>query len=380
MNRSQGLFCLVTIFYWFSMYTYVPILPIYASSLGASYGMVGLVIGVYGVTQLFLRLPQGLLSDRWRQRKLFVVSAMGVSAVSALGMFIFPDVYALLFFRGLSGVAATAWVIFVVLFASYFEPEKAPKAYGIMNSLGFIGQMAGMFSGGLVAEWLGWSATFALAAVGGTVGLAFSAAIPENITSGKAPPKISDIPGIIKNVQLLLAAGLAILVQLIVYGTIFGFVPVTAKNLGASNFELGLLTTISVVPSIAASLMAGTWFLRVFGRSRALAFGFGLLGLSAAAVPFLDNMYQLYFFQLIGGFGRGLLFPLLMNYSVLSIDDSCKATGMGIFQSLYAGGMFVGPVLVGLIADLYGLREGFLLCGLLGLAGVTVSLRYTGHR
>ena len=379
MNRNQWLFCLITVLYWFSMYTYVPILPLYAASLGASYGMVGMIVGIYGVTQLFLRLPQGVLSDRWRRRKIFVITAMGISSVSALGMWLFPDIYSLLFFRGLSGVAATSWVIFVVLFASYFEPEKSPKAYGIMNSLGFVGQMVGMFSGGLIAEWQGWPATFTLAAVGGLIGCMLSSAISENISIGKAPPRISDIPGIIKNFQLILAASLAIIVQLIVYGTIFGFVPVAAKNIGATNIELGLLTTLSVVPSIVASILAGTWFMRTLGRSKSLAFGFCLLGVSAAVVPFLGNIYQLYLFQLIGGFGRGLLFPLLMNFSVQSIDESCKATGMGLFQSLYAAGMFVGPVLVGLIADWSSLTEGFLLCGLLGAFGAFISLRYTNQ-
>ena len=100
MNTTQGLFCVVTVLYWFSLYTYVPILPVYASSLGASYKLVGLIVGAYGVTQLFLRIPQGVLSDRWRKRKVFVVVALCVSAVSALGMLWFPDAMALLLFRG----------------------------------------------------------------------------------------------------------------------------------------------------------------------------------------------------------------------------------------------------------------------------------------
>lgn len=373
MNGTQWLFCGVTVFYWFSMYTYVPILPLYAASLGASYSLVGLVIGVYGITQLILRVPQGVLSDRWHRRRLFVIMALGISAISALGMWLVPNIHALLFFRSLSGVAATAWVIFVVLFASYFSVSESPKAYGIMNSLGFIGQMVGMFAGGLISEWMGWSATFALAALGGVAGFALSFAVPENVTLGKAPLQIAEIPGIISDASLLTAAGMAILVQLVVYGTMFGFVPVAARNLGASNFELGLLTTLTVVPAIAASFFAGTWFLRTIGRKQSLILGFAFLGISAAAVPFLTNLYELYLLQMIGGFGRGLLFPLLMVLSVQSIDDSRKATGMGVFQSLYAAGMFIGPVVVGLVSDSFSLREGFLLCGLFGLIGAVMA-------
>lgn len=379
MNIPQGIFCAVTVLYWFSLYTYVPILPVYASSLGASYKLVGLVVGSYGVTQLLLRIPQGILSDRWRKRKIFVVTAMGVSAISAIGMQLFPDVTALLIFRGLSGVAATAWVIMVVLFASYFSPSEAPKAYGIMNSVSFTGQVAGMFAGGLVAERWGWSAAFVLAAAGAMLGLILSLFVRESVPKAGTPMRLAQVPSIVRNFHVLLAAVMAILVQLLVYGTVFGFVPLAARNLGATNFELGLLTTLSALPSIVASMLSGTWFVRRMGRQRTLCAGFLMLSVSVAVVPFLDSMIQLYGSQLIGGFGRGLVFPLLMALSVKSVGEETKATAMGVFQSLYAFGMFLGPVMVGFVGDMAGLNAGFWLCALVGLAGVGIAARYAGE-
>ena len=378
MNATQRLFCIATLMYWFSMYTYVPILPLYAAELGASYKMVGLVIGIYGITQLFLRVPQGVLADRWRKRKPFVVAAMAVSGVSALGMWLVPDVAALLFFRGLSGVSATAWVVLVVLFSSYFSEAEAPKAYGIMNSLGFFGQMAGMFAGGLVAEWYGGPAAFLLAAVGAAIGFVLSLWVKEVAPTGTAPLRLADVPVIVRNFQLLVAATMAGLVQLIVYGSLFGFVPVVAKNLGASSFELGLLTTLASVPSIAASMLSGGWFMRQLGLRRSIGFGFVLLALSTAVIPFLTSMSQLYVSQLIAGFGRGLVFPLLMSFSVAGMAKETKATAMGVFQSLYALGMFVGPVVVGAVADWFSLDAGFWLCGLCGLLGLAIAWRYVG--
>ncbi len=376
MNVQQWLFCTVTVLFWFSMYTYVPILPLYASSLGASYKLVGLVIGIYGVTQLLLRIPQGMLSDRWRKRKIFVVAAMAVSAASALGMWLVPDVAALVLFRGMSGVAATGWVVIVVLFAGYFAPEEAPRAYGILNSVNFAGQLTGMFAGGLVAEWFGWPATFALAAAGAAAGFFLSLLVKENTPSGASPLRIADVPHILRNFHLLLASVMGILTQVVVYGTIFGFVPLIAKKMGASNFELGLLTTLSVLPSVAASMLSGTWFVRWLGLRRSIFLGFLFLAGSAVIVPFLTNMTQLYCSQLLGGFGRGLAFPLLMTLGVKSVSEQVRATAMGIFQSLYAAGMFAGPVIVGLAGDWAGLDSGFWLCSLCGLSGAYLAWRF----
>lgn len=379
MNTSQLLFFIVTVLFWISLYAYVPILPVYASSLGASYKMVGLVVGSYGVTQLILRIPQGVLSDRWRKRKLFVVSAMSVSAASALGMLLLPDVTALLIFRGLSGVAATVWVIMVVLFASYFKPAEAPKAYGIMNSAAFSGQVAGMFAGGMMAEAWGWQSTFLLAVSVAVVGFLLSLCVQENVPKEGTPLRWTEVWGIVRNFHVLLAAVMAIMIQLMIYATVFGFVPLAARNLGATNFELGLLTTLSSLPSILASMLSGTWFMSRLGRQRTLCTGFMLLTISVAVVPFLDTLIQLYVSQLIGGFGRGLAFPLLMAFSVKSVAEETKATAMGVFQSLYAFGMFVGPVMVGIVGDWAGLNAGFWVCALVGLAGAGVAARYAGE-
>ena len=378
MNAVQWLFCIVTLMFWFSMYTYVPILPLYAASLGASYKMIGLVIGAYGITQLLLRIPQGILSDRWRKRKLFVSLAMAVSCVSTVGMWLLPDVAALLFFRGLSGVSATAWVVLVVLFSSYFSEAEAPKAYGIMNSLGFLGQMAGMFIGGLVAEWYGWTATFSLAAAGAATGLLLSLAVKENVPAVKTPLRLAQVPGIMRNFHLLVAAAMASLAQLVIYGSLFGFVPVAAKNLGASNFELGLLTTLSAGASIAASMLSGSWFMRRLGLRWSICCGFAILALTSSAIPWLETMFQMHLSQILFGFGRGLVFPLLMSFSVASVEPAVKATAMGVFQSLYALGMFSGPVFVGAVADGISLAAGFWLCGLCGLIGLLIGWRYVG--
>ena len=379
MNAVQWLFCVAMLLYWFSMYTYVPILPLYATSLGASYKMVGLVIGVYGITQMLLRIPQGILSDRMRRRKLFVLVAMAISGVSALGMWLVPDVRALLFFRGLSGVAATAWVVMVVLFSSYFPESEAPRAYGILNSLGFCGQMAGMFAGGLVAEWYGWGATFVLAAAGAAFGFVLALRMKETRPDGSAPLRLAEVPAILRNRHLLMAAAMASLVQLISYGALFGFVPVVAKQLGASNFELGFLSTLSSAPSIVASMLAGSWFIRRLGLRRSICFAFALMAVASAVIPSLDNLAQLYASQMVSGFGRGLVFPLLMSFSVASMEPGIKATAMGVFQSLYALGMFAGPVVVGMAADAAGLGAGFWLCAVAGLLGLGLAWRSVGE-
>ena len=52
-----------SLFWWFSLYIYVPVLPIYSKDLGANLQFVGLIIGSYAVGQVLFRIPIGYLSD-----------------------------------------------------------------------------------------------------------------------------------------------------------------------------------------------------------------------------------------------------------------------------------------------------------------------------
>ena len=67
--------------FWMSLYAYVPVLPTYARDVGAPLGMIGLIVGAYGLTQLILRIPIGVWSDRVARRKPFLIGGMLANAV-----------------------------------------------------------------------------------------------------------------------------------------------------------------------------------------------------------------------------------------------------------------------------------------------------------
>ncbi|MBI4219298.1 MAG: MFS transporter, partial [Chloroflexi bacterium] len=60
-----------TFLFWFSLYLYVPILPLHARTLGASLTMVGAVVASYAIAQVLLRIPIGVGADLIGRRKPF---------------------------------------------------------------------------------------------------------------------------------------------------------------------------------------------------------------------------------------------------------------------------------------------------------------------
>ncbi len=369
------LFCTVTGLYWFSMYTYVPTLSTYAEGLGAPYALIGLIVGSYGFTQMLLRIPLGILSDRLNKRRIFITLGLALCFLSAFGMWISTVPSMLLIFRAVSGAAAASWVIFTVLFSSYFESNEAPRAIGFISSVTSIGQMAAIFVGGVAAQLISPRAPFLLAFIGAAAAIALSFGLKENTGPRKEPMKIASLLSVARNPGLLFLSVLAIFSQFMTFSTIYGFTPVAAGKLGASDFQLGLLTTLSTMPGIFGAALSGSFFVKKLGERRTLVCGYTISAVTCFIIPFLTNMPQLYVSQIIGGFCLGTVFPLLMGMCIKNVQESMRATAMGFFQAIYGIGMFVGPMVVGFLSDTAGMSWGFWTTGLVGFLAAAFSFK-----
>jgi MFS family permease len=374
INKAHSIhfFTFTTSMLWFSLYAYVAELSTYANTLGATYRMIGLITGSYGLTQLLLRIPLGVLSDRLGKRKLFICFGLATAAVSSLITFLHPSEISLLLTRLLAGVSASTWVILTVMFSSYFDKSEAPKAIGLMNSYNAIGQLVAMGLGGLVSYYLGTQYLFLLAALGGTLGLISSLFIHEEIPEIKKIP-FNDFIDIAKNKQLQVVSVLGILTQLITFATAFGFVPLLAKQLGAQSIQLSFLTALAILPAIFISRLAGSFFPKYLGRKNTISIGFFFSACLCIIMPWIHQLTHLYIAQFASGVARSMVFPLLMGLGIEEIDQNKRATSMGIFQAVYGIGMVFGPILLGFIAQSYGLVVGFALTGAIGFIGILIT-------
>ena len=369
-RRRNSILLTMTAFFWFSMYTYPSILTPYLTELGATLTQSGLVVGSYGLTQTLLRLPGGILSDRLRNKRIFVIFGMFISLISALGLFFFDDLTLILIFRALTGVAAATWVHSSTLYMSYQDAGKAPRAMGILNFINNLGQMVAMLAGSFLAQNFGWRYAFLAGAVGAAGGLAVSFFITEDRPDAASAAQVITLRnsiGIGKDRLLLWTSILALLSQVGTFATIQGFVPQYASLLGADKGQLGMLTAFSSLPRAIASLIGGGLLARYFKLRSLIVIGFILTGATTCLLPLVHSLPLLFVSQFIAGIGIGLQLTLLMSLCTQTIDPGRKASAMGFFQAVYGIGMVIGPVLIGLLADNFGLGTGFVIIGMISL-------------
>ncbi len=369
-----GVFYIATMLFWFSMYTYVPVLTPYVEHLGGSLFAAGLVVGSYGLTQMLVRVPIGIGSDRLGRRKGFVLGGMACATLSSLGFAVTHNVWLSLLFRGLAGVAAGTWVPMTVWFASYFAPRDAPRAMGLLSFYTSLGQMVASPVGGYLAEIWGWHAPFWVGAAGGLLSLSVAAGMlkePERAVGHTASVKSLLRMG--SEWPLLSVSLLAILGYFMQFSTMFGFTPLRAAHLGATQGDLGILMFLTTLPNAVAGYLAGSRMADRIGERATVVWGFAIAALCTAVIPWVPNLSWLYLTQALNGFGLGMQAPILMGLAIRSVPGSRRGTAMGFFQAMYSIGMFGGPFLVGWIGQLAGLSGGFVVVGGVGVLATLLA-------
>ncbi|MCR2805100.1 MFS transporter [Paenibacillus soyae] len=372
----SGLFIAVTLLYWTSMYIYLPTLTPYLNAGGYSLSFIGIVLGSYGFTQMLVRFPLGVLSDRLGKRKPFILLGMAAACLSCL-LFLLPGGWVWpLAGRIVAGICASAWVAFTVLYASYFESGQIGRAMGRISVMTVSGQMIGMLLSGALSEGFGPRAPFLAGALCGAAGLLLAMLIREpagGVARENGGMSLAQVGTVVRNRTLLRVSLLSILAHGVLFITMFGFTPLKAEQLGAGGVELTLLVFAFMLPHALASFAGSHWLVPRFGSNVTIAIGFVVSACCTAGMIAAPSLGILYATQALNGFAQGLHMPLLLGLAIRDVDSSSRATAMGLYQALYAVGMFSGPFLAGYLNGGWGLDGGFLFGTALALAAAVLT-------
>jgi len=294
-------------------------------------------------------------------------------ALSCLGLALAPTPELLILFRALAGLAACTWVTSSVLFASYFPPQQAVRATSLVNFFSSGGRVLATTGGGMLAQRFGWVSTFWAGAALALLGLAAMAQAREEVDPAALLLTWRDVVRIGRVPLLVVTSLLATLAQYSSFATTYGFIPVYADGLGASRAELGWLTAAVQIPYTLVALAAGHLSERI-GERRAVVGASLIMALTTLTTPLISSLSLLALVRVGYGIGQGVVYPTLMGLSIKAVPQAERASAMGIFQAVYALGMFGGPAISGLIADHLGLGAMFLVTGGVSLGMALLAL------
>ena len=372
-----ALYIAAVFLYWMALYLYVPTLPVYAQEKTDNLALVGVVLSMYGLWQAIIRLPLGIAADWLGWRKPFIVVGFGLAGLGAYVMGTSNSIEGLIIGRAITGLAAGTWVPLVVVFSALFPPAEAVRASSLLTMVGSLGRMTATSATGSLNAWGGFSLAFFLAAAAAAIAILVTLPAQEQ----RRPPKAPSLRGLgvlITRRDVLLPSLLSTVQQYAVWATTFGFLPILARELGASGVVQSILVTMSIAVLTVGNLMATT-IVRWIGARSLVYLAFGALSLGVGAAAIAPSLALIFFAQFCIGLSQGIGYPVLMGMSIEHVQDSERTTAMGLHQAVYAIGMFAGPWLSGILADAIGIRWMFVVTAVACLALGVIGTRWLGR-
>ena len=155
-----------------------------------------------------------------------------------------------------------------------------------------------------------------------------------------------------------------------VYATVYNTTQVYASDrLDVGDFTQGLLLMAYITPFVAV-VLASPHVARLVGAMVAVTIGMASLGVGVLLTPW-SGLALLFVCEVLIGVGLGLTFGLLMALAVEDAPAHQRFYAMGVFQSIYAAGMFLGPLAVGYVSEAAGFTTAFVaVASVVLLAGV----------
>ena len=340
----------------------VPLLPVYAHSLGSSGLYIGLIFGSFSLSRTFFLPYFGRKSDKSGRKHLIVTGLAGYTLISIA--FIFStDVESLIAIRFLQGIASSMMMPVIQAYVGDITPKgREGFTMGLFNMSLFLGLSLGPLLGGGIMDSFGLETSFicmgALSLIGFFLSLFLLPPVRQEQVQQRTRPPIK-WGRIVQDREVV---GLVIfrVCYTACIGIIWGFLPVLADTeMSLSSSTIGLLVMMGIFISGAIHMPMGYLADRI-NRKRMIMIGGMLVAVSMVGFARASSIQGLIIASIFFGFGGGISMPAHMAIAVFKGGESdAMGSLMGLMTMAHSLGMLAGSTLAGLMMDLLQLRDAF---------------------
>ncbi|MDE3095585.1 MAG: MFS transporter [Chloroflexota bacterium] len=348
-------------------------LPFYAESVGVGVAVIGVLIAAYDLAEIIAKPVFGAVADREGMKRT-MLAGIALFTLASLAYLVVPPqlLIAIRFLQGLGAAALSA--VSLALVGTYFVRDRG-RAYGIYNAIKGAGYVVSPIVGGAIVLQVNFAAIFPATAAIGVVAFVLSAALPR---PAKEPDEVFDddddlswssFTAVFRE-PVLLPWYLVIVANMFLVGILFGFLPVRIHELRLDPVASGFFLSLVAASYLLVQPLAGALADRVPAAATIRA-GLFLGAASIVLVPFVEGP-SLAVISVLAGIGVGTVWTNTDTLvSRLARKGRLGAT-MGAAGSFKEFGDMIGPILIGVLSQAFGLPTGFVVCGLIGLLSVAL--------
>jgi MFS family permease len=343
------------------LFIVLPLLAVYAMHLqGATDTTIGIALGAYALSQMFLQVFFGKLSDKYG-RKGIIAIGLAILALGSIVCAVSENIYMLIFGRLLQGAGAIGGVVLAYLNDLATE-ETRGKIFARMGQFIALSFAIAMIAGPILGAKYGVPFLFDI-----TASLAILAIILLYLKVPAAPEvehfeKGAKISEVIKNKELL-KVYFSGFMQKGMMTIIFMITPLIFVNeLHWQKIELWKVYIPALIFGIFA-MPFGAIMAEKKNKGK-LVFILSALFMTSSVIAFLFKFYisgVILFF-----IGFNMLEPILQSFTGKIARIHEKATAMSLGNSIQYAGIFLGGLVAGAVKQYFGYSALFYLILILG--------------
>jgi MFS family permease len=347
------------------LFIIIPVFAIYAKQLNHVTPMlVGVALGIYGLTQALFQIPFGFASD-YLGRKPLIFLGLVLFAIGSVVAALSDSIYGVIVGRSLQGASAMGGVI-MALVADLTREEVRVRIMAVIGITIGVAFALAMLLGPILSEWGGvkglfWiTAFFSLGAIGILI---LFVPTPGTLSfNNEATPVLRLLPKMLIKPELkILNFGICVLHASLV--ALFLKIPLALQSLG---FEKNAVWQF-YVPVFLSALLVTIPSILVIEQKKWVRYGI----IISVLVLAISEVGVLYFFNHLVGLACSVgLFFTAFNILEASLPALVakralaggRGTALGIYSSAQFLGLFMGGIIGGWLDSCYGMMGVLLFC------------------
>ena len=364
----------VVVLYNLALSMYLFLFPLYLDYLVFSPVLIGVLVSVPAVFQVFLRLPMGACIDRIGEHNAAKISS-STFLISIAFFFAKPLLPFFIVIQLFSGISRTLFWPSTQAYAASMNYRTLGYRMGIFNLLTGLAGIAGPMVGGYSKDLVGPQKSFYVLLAAALVLALFTFTLPRLNKDKTTGPSLSFLETILVVVRekALYFAGIATFCGATSWALVSSFYPIYMQNqLGFSSTMVGLLVGFRALSSAAGGFLGGVYLEKI--QFKWMFLWSILMGAAGFFLIPLTNHYafQVLFISLIG-FSSGALQTTSMVFVGEVTPKSQMGTAMAFIGLFWSSSLALIPPILGAF-DMFhasvkfaGLGTLFLLLGVVGL-------------
>lgn len=352
-------------------YMRIPVVPLFARSLGADTVQVGMINSSFLLMAGLLSLPFGILSDRLG-RKVLLLNGLLISSCTSFLLYFCTSPSQMIWIYLFFGIGLAAFNPTMMSYvADISPPTHLGRAYGLYTMSLYGGMTLGPAVGGFLCHAQGFRAVFLIS--GTFIFLMTWPALfflPRTRHDGNNTPEPRTSPrsGSLFRNRPLLGCWLATLGSCFGYGMFMTFVPLYANNLGMNAGQIGLVFATQALSNALSRIPFGYLSDKVANRGYLAMLGFMIFIASLAGFGVSGSLTQFALCSGVLGLGMGVIFTSLGALISEVVPRESRGLAMGGFNTCIYLGMMLSSAVMGMVIQRIGFEKGFFLTALFNVA------------